>query len=259
MAIAIFAAWGGIGKRFVPDKTLLHDPRLQADGAIANFHDLEKRVRSQRKAWPRWHRWDTLLKNMRELGLTLSQELWVPRIDPVIYLKQLYYRDWLPFWDIFKRINGKWVNYKTEDWLRKVFTDVFKWKPRESNDVTAITQKKVNAKMTQRVVQVQWESKKLEDARRLQFTLWLIEHAQEVENPYFDILVYEWAKNKREKIKYLLEIYYWIWDEAIDSLRQSGIGTRVIARYLEPVINDILKRLWWDEIVITPAEIGRML
>jgi len=259
MTIAIFATQNGIGKKFMPDKTLLSAPRFQTDDTVKNLYDLEKHVRSQKKAWPRWHRWETLLRNMKALWIKLSRELWIPNIDPVIYLKQLYYWDWLPFGDILTRINGKWVNYKTEDWVRKLFTEVFGWKPRGSDEVTIITNKKVQAQMKERVKQVRWESKKLEDTRRLTFTLWFIEHAKEAENPYFDILVYEWAENKRLKIAYLLELYYWIGNKELNKLRKSGIGTRVIARYLEPIINDILTRLWWDELVITPAEIGRML
>gem|GEM_PF-5009716 len=50
MTIAIFATQNGIGKKFMPDKTLLSAPRFQTDDTVKNLYDLEKHVRSQKKA-----------------------------------------------------------------------------------------------------------------------------------------------------------------------------------------------------------------
>lgn len=252
-------AWEAITKEFSFNKNLLNNPSLKQEWSIKNLSEFIRYINSQNtQKWSRWHRWSSLVEKLRTLWVNLSEELWVKKIDPIEYFIQLYYWDWLSIQDIFERIKWKWLDYKEESGLRKLFTQTFNWQLKETHTQTQITQKKVWKVLDARKENLKIQSKKLEENRREEFVKWFIVNSKKVENPFFDIKYFDSLKNKLLKIKYLLKSIYWIEDDNLLKLKDYPVWTRTIAKYFEDLINPILEKDW-TKMIITPAEIERLL
>lgn len=252
-------AWEYITKEFVFNKLLLNKPELKWEWVIKNLKDLSTYINSQNKQdWSRWHRWKSIFEKLQILWNIISKEFWIKRIDPIEYIIQLYYWDWLSINDIFYRINWKWINYKDESGFRKLLKQTFNWKLKETHHQTEITKKKIWRTLDTKKENLRQQSKKLEENRREEFVKWFIVNSKKVENPSFDIKYFDSLKNKILKIKYLLKSIYWVEDDNLLKLKDYPIWTRTIAKYFEDLINPILEKAW-TKMIITPIEISRLL
>lgn len=89
-----------------------------------------------RKAWNNWKTKELLLK-LKLFKENLEKEnptAW--EIDPVCYLKRLYYLKWLSLDDIHEKIKGKWLYDKENHSLRYLFVKVFKWQIKDTDTPT---------------------------------------------------------------------------------------------------------------------------
>lgn len=87
----------------------------------STFDDFKK------NAWNNIQR-QNLIKKLEGFKTKLENDnIWLEDIDPVCYLKRLYYIKWLSTWDIHTIVNEKWLKYTYPDSIQTLFTKSFGW------------------------------------------------------------------------------------------------------------------------------------
>lgn len=205
---------------------------------IRTYHEFIKKAWNNRKTQELKAKMKTFKEKLEEE----NQNLW--DIDPVWYLRRLYYEKKLSLSDILDKVNDKWLNYKDFRWLHYLFTVVFWWKLRDASDLTE-SQKEwwkkwlrpELIKMNKDVLQSNIEA--------FQDTLKQIIQSKNKENKVSfcrDIFQsFEWKKSeKHNKVFYLLECYAGIsFEDIMLAAEKSGIGARTITRVINTKIEVI--------------------
>lgn len=253
--------WCGenICRDFVFNKQLLsHKWIIQSP--VHNFWQLISKINSQNNSeWSKGHRGNQVIINLRILWNHLWKNIWWDFIDPIEYFIQLYFWDWLSIQDIFARVNGKWFQYKDESWLRKIFTQTFEWQLKDTTELTEITKRKIEQTLNDKRENLREQSKMLEEQRKVKFETWYSLYAKENSNPDFDSEYFWSLKNKVLKIQYSLFIFCNIWNEQLQKLKESGLWTKVIAKYFEEIINKFLENQKIEKMKIVHTEIQKLL
>lgn len=169
-----------IYKIFQLNRSLLLKNELNWNSVIRNM--IEFKSKFDILKW--WHTW-----RLYEKLLLLKDNLWTVfsnNVDPIEYIIQLYYWEWLTVEDIFIRLNHLWFNYseKSENpssVMYNLFTKVFWWELRERwnhTEITKLRNQKIKPKRIEKFLE-----KHKED---LEETEWVIKS-------YVDLLLF---KNK---------------------------------------------------------------
>lgn len=242
--------WEWIKRIFQLNPLTLENPLLKWEWVIKNLTQLKEQVNQRNKIWwSKSHRTNWLIEKLYTLKENLSLE-----IDPILYLIHLYYEEQLSIEDIFRRVNWKWLNYEEPSWLRKLFTNTFKWNLRENTESTPSSKRKKrnNTSITN-------ASKVLEEQKRIRFLEWLIKYSFEEDNPQFDKSYYDSLNNKALKIRYLLFSFYNIWDKEIKIIKEYWIWARTLVRYLQSMIDDICEKNNLDKIILDTWTLWRIV
>jgi len=80
-----------------------------------------------KKAWNNIKRQE-LLQKLKDFKEKLEEDnTWLEDADPICYMKRLYYLKWFSIWDVFTKLNERWLIYWSPAAVQTLFTRSFGW------------------------------------------------------------------------------------------------------------------------------------
>lgn len=231
--------WEKISKSFSFDRTLLEHNNLQWEWVIKSLNDYENtNIVGQGY---------TTLKKLKELKKNLSIE-YSTIIDPIEYLIQLYYWEWLSVESIFERVNNKWLHYSEKWWcpsavLTNLFKKSFKWELRDRATRSEIWEKRRISTLEGRINKLRTTNQKaLEETKEItslfvSFLSWKYNNDIKLNN---EELAEFSIKSNWKKVVYLLDKYYSINLNQFVNLHRVH---KLSWNRLSIIINELLKNI----------------
>ncbi len=200
-------------------------------------------------------RWKTRLLNRLNTYKNWLKKKFGIDIDPIEYLLFLYFKEGKSIEDIFYSENNKWLNYKNDTCLWKLFKDTFWWKLRDTA-WSKLTKKKREAIKEKQVSWLKASNLEKSKEKRKLLVSKIKDLVKDILWPLPEFIKEDFLnkRNKPEKIIYTLKSLNWMDEKHIQELYNSWLWSRVLADYFWKLINDFLRK-YNLEINIFPKDI----
>ena len=210
---------------------------------ITSLDDYEKYYECLEKKW-----WAKKLRKRIYLIWDKLYEIYWKTIDPIVYLMNLYYWEWISTKDINEILNQMWLWYKTNTSIARVFRESFNWEMWLINDERTLAKRQsIENTIVNKINNLQKTKNRIDILKEL----FKEKTKNIIDNWNCDIEFFN-SLNKVNKIIYALEKFYWIKKEDLIKLnKQNKIWSTVIIMFLNDKLIPLLEKKWIKLKIIT--------
>jgi hypothetical protein len=191
------------------------------------------------KIWKNW-RFKSVASKFETLKEKLSEK-YSSKVDPVEFLANLYYWEWLSAESIMERLQQLWIEYTNVKSVLSLLNTTLWWNLRDSWEFTSITKKKRVENQRRQWQVLTWYT--LQESQRIREKCEnIIKNLQKFRSEGITIekeKIHQWKPITRAL--YILHNFRWIGIDEIASLYSSGIWLDVISQTLQNILDTVIE------------------
>jgi hypothetical protein len=200
---------------------------------IKNYWELLQKI------WKNW-RFKSVASKFETLKEKLSEK-YSSKVDPVEFLANLYYWEWLSAESIMERLQQLWIEYNNVNSVLSLLNTTLWWNLRDSWEFTSITKRK-RVENQRRQWQILTRYTLQESERIREKCISIIDDFSKPSTEEVTLekkRIYQWKPLTRAL--YILKTCKWIGIDEISSIYSNGIGLDVISQILQDILNAIIE------------------